>query len=69
MYNTLHQYPTIRPREEALQQVRDLTLGFLTYKTIQEKGLYGTIVHLLDNQPKLEPAEPVVFQEDIYGSP
>lgn len=65
VYNTLHQYPTIRPREEALHQIGDLTLGFLAYKTIQEKGLFASIVHLLDNQPEMEPADPVVFQEDI----
>lgn len=67
VYNTLHQYPTIRPREEVLYQVGDLTIGFLTYKTIQEKGLFASIVHLLDNQPEMEPADPVVFQEDIYA--
>lgn len=67
IYNTLHQYPTIRPREEAMHQVGDLTLGFLTYKTIQEKGLFASIVHLLDNQLELEPADPVIFQEDIYA--
>ena len=67
VYNTLHQYPTIRPREEGLHQVGDLTLGFLTYKTIQEKGLFASIVHLLNNQPEMEPADPVIFQEDIYA--